>query len=195
MTGIKRQIKVPSLWGTLLFMIYVLLFLGSILFAHFSSGDQFIMPVLLMLIPLLLGFYYMRNYDVPSISFNHILLVIFYTIIGSILVGSLRFGFDIDPVIASSVVTLLSLILIKHIFRTSSSADTYSAAIFCGSFIGMSSENVISSGFVLLMASIISGLVLGISERSFVGIGGKLGTAAFIGISTASVISFYLSSS
>ncbi|MCB9790307.1 hypothetical protein H6762_05010 [Candidatus Nomurabacteria bacterium] len=47
--------------------------------------------------------------------------------------------------------------------------------------------------FVLLMASIISGLVLGISERSFVGIGGKLGTAAFIGISTASVISSYLS--
>ena len=90
------------------------------------------------------------------------------------------------PVIASAVIGLAGAILFPK----------YGAAIYCGSFVGMSSREILPHAPAHLSASLIAGGVFQISENSYHGIGGKLGTIAFIGsVATAAAFGLPFSSS
>ncbi len=74
-------------------------------------------------------------------------------------------------VIASAVVGLAGGMLFPK----------YGAAIYCGSFVGMSAKAILPDASALLLASSVAGVVFVMSENTLNGIGGKLGTIAFIG--------------
>lgn len=89
---------------------------------------------------------------------------------------SVEAGFG--AVVASSVVGLLGAMLVRK----------HATAIFCGSFVGMSSPDVYSYAGVVLVAGVCAGIVFVIAKHVLNGFGGKLGTIAFAGALAASFI-------
>ncbi|MGJ1430547.1 hypothetical protein ACR79M_02755 [Sphingobacterium spiritivorum] len=66
------------------------------------------------------------------------------------------------------------------------------AAIYCGAFVGMSSEGIANGFTFILAASICTAVLLVVSKSLFSGIGGKLGTLAFLGVSITYLIIFLI---
>jgi len=98
----------------------------------------------------------------------------------------LNHSLDIGPVIASAVVGLAGGVLFPK----------YGAAIYCGSFVGMSAKAILPDAYALLVSSLIAGGMFVISEDTLNGIGGKLGTIAFIGsVATGSAFQLPFSAS
>lgn len=62
------------------------------------------------------------------------------------------------------------------------------AACYCGAFIGMTSPTVSSEYGFIITASLFAIFFYWISKSILIGIGGKLGTVAFIGVILASLI-------
>jgi hypothetical protein len=89
--------------------------------------------------------------------------------LGSALTIFLSHELGIYPVIASSAVGIVGYLIIKK----------YAIAIYCGSFAGMISSELLLTYEVLLIA-LICGLVVLLLKPVFRGVGGKLGTMAFI---------------
>ena len=56
------------------------------------------------------------------------------------------------------------------------------AAIYCGAFAGMTSERVLAHPGWVLLAGAMAGVVLELLQRSWGGIGGKLGSTAFLAV-------------
>jgi hypothetical protein len=78
---------------------------------------------------------------------------------------------ELGPVVASALVGLLGgLVLPSH-----------GAAIYCGSFAGMSSVVLFADNGEMLAAGIVAGLVYVLASGTLTGFGGKLGTTAFAG--------------
>ncbi len=66
------------------------------------------------------------------------------------------------------------------------------AAIYCGAFVGMSSTEISPSITFAIAAGSITGILYMLSKNLFLGLGGKLGTIAFIGVAVVYLInSFY----
>jgi hypothetical protein len=77
--------------------------------------------------------------------------------------------FGLGAVVASGLVGLLGAALIKG----------HAVALFCGSFVGMSSPAVFGYFELVLLAGAIAALVYVLSRADFNDSGGKLGTIAF----------------
>ena len=54
--------------------------------------------------------------------------------------------------------------------------------IYCGAFIGMSTISISSIYYIIALASLFSSILFFYTKSMFVGVGGKLGTIAFIGV-------------
>ena len=102
---------------------------------------------------------------------REMLLTIFALGAANWLTFVLNHSAGMGAVVASAVVGLAGGILFPK----------YGAAIYCGSFVGMSSTAILPGAFALLISSLIAGGVFVMSEHTLNGIGGKLGTIAFIG--------------
>lgn len=90
--------------------------------------------------------------------------------LGAIITYLIVLYFKISCVLASSLVGLVGAIIFKR----------YQAAIFCGSFVGMTSPEVLSI-LPFVSASLLASLIFILSKDVFNGYGGKLGTIAFSG--------------
>lgn len=90
--------------------------------------------------------------------------------LGAIITYLMVFNFKISCVLASSLVGFIGAIIFKR----------YQAAIFCGSFVGMTSPEVLSI-LPFVIASSLASLIFVLSKDVFNGYGGKLGTIAFSG--------------
>ena len=82
------------------------------------------------------------------------------------------------PVSASGIVGILGAAVLKK----------HAVPIFCGSFVGMASPAVFLSYFCILTAGAVAAAVYILSREVFNGFGGKLGTIAFTGCVSASLI-------
>ncbi len=89
--------------------------------------------------------------------------------IGVLATFAIVFLTGISAVIASAAIGLLGFLLVKK----------YQVAIYCGSFAGMVSTTLFSIHEVVLLA-LVCGLVYLLTKPLFSGLGGKLGTVAFI---------------
>ncbi len=98
------------------------------------------------------------------------------TFIGSILTYYLSVNLGIGAVLASSIIGMLAVIFIKP----------YAVAVFCGSFVGMSSPELMDPA-IFLLASIAVSIIFVFAKDVFNGYGGKLGTMA---LSSALIVSF-----
>ncbi|MBM7561982.1 hypothetical protein [Fusibacter tunisiensis] len=106
-------------------------------------------------------------------SFEH-----FYSVIGGAFITYSLAYIGFSPLMASAITGLLGAKFLKK----------DAVAVFTGTFVGMSSIHVF--GFSdLLMAAIISGLLYVYGKEAFQGIGGKLGTTAFLGVTFTALVS------
>jgi hypothetical protein len=78
---------------------------------------------------------------------------------------------ELGPVVASALVGLLGGLVLP----------AQGAAIYCGSFAGMSSAALLANGVEMLAAGIVAGVVYVLANGTLSGFGGKLGTTAFVG--------------
>ena len=91
--------------------------------------------------------------------------------IGGVLTYVISVYGGMNVVLASGVIGLLAALLIKP----------YAVAVFCGSFIGMSSPDLLSPPF-FLMAALAAGIIYVFAKDVYNGVGGKLGTIALSGV-------------
>lgn len=56
------------------------------------------------------------------------------------------------------------------------------ATIYSGTFAGMSSKMILSTSLILFLASILGGFLCTVLDKKLIGIGGKLGTIAFLSV-------------
>lgn len=92
-------------------------------------------------------------------------------VVGAWVTYLLSVDLELGPVIASALVGLLGGLVLP----------TQSAAIYCGSFAGMSSAALLANGVEMLLAAVVAGLVYVLASGTLAGFGGKLGTTAFVG--------------
>ncbi|WP_290733166.1 hypothetical protein [Halobacteriovorax sp. JY17] len=93
-------------------------------------------------------------------------------LLGCTLCNFLFIYFDLNMVLSSSLVGLVgSLAFFKN--------KEAQAAIFCGSFAGMSDPNLFYDWTELLVISFAGGLILFFLRKKLIGLGGKLGAVAF----------------
>lgn len=104
------------------------------------------------------------------------------TVIGLLAGGVITYWLSVDiglgAVVAASLIGLAGGLLVKKL----------AAPIYCGSFVGMVSQDLAQGYWFLLLAGLLAGIIFVISSCAFNGFGGKLGTIAFAGCITASVI-------
>ncbi|MBU2996414.1 hypothetical protein KO500_08205 [Cellulophaga baltica] len=109
------------------------------------------------------------------------LSVVIWAPIGALLCFFINVYTDLGFVIAAGIVGTLAS-LIPLINNQSIYLQKIPVAIYCGVFVGMSSQQITPSFSFVLMAGILAGAFLSFSKNIFIGIGGKLGTMAFLGV-------------
>ena len=92
--------------------------------------------------------------------------------------------FSLNPIIASSAVTL-AVALAMQPFNSSDWVEAIPYAAIGGSFIGMSTKKNIKGFESIILAGLIFGLIFIHSSQFFEGFGGALGTSACISALTA----------
>jgi hypothetical protein len=100
---------------------------------------------------------------------------------GSLLTYFLVTSMSINVVLAASAVGTCG-VYVPGLLRIKDSKD-YVAPIYCGAFIGMSSALIFPNVSWLLFSSVLSALLFIISKNIYLGVGGKLGAIAFMGVS------------
>ncbi|QCK14467.1 hypothetical protein [Mangrovivirga cuniculi] len=108
------------------------------------------------------------------------LLLIIAGVIGSTITFSLQKA-GLNAILSSAIIGLIAGLLSQY---TSHSA--FAAAMFCGSFVGMSSVNLMPLA-AIAFAGGLSGLIFYYSQGILKGFGGKLGTIAFISVGVISI--------
>lgn len=157
------------------FSILSIFTMALFLMALFSSlaGEFFLFPILLFL-TVLLVFSMQKEFknelkrsknSLPSNSF----LVLLVTVTGALLSYILNVYLGLGAVVAASVVGLIGSSLVKK----------YAGPIYCGSFVGMVSPEVLHDFTHVLLASFIAGVLYILSQEVYKGVGGKLGAIAF----------------
>ncbi len=68
-------------------------------------------------------------------------------------------------------------------------AEDYPAPVYCGAFVGMSSALVLSNLWLVVLASFLASVLFVITKNVYLGVGGKLGTIAFMAVASATFLS------
>ncbi|MGM0435532.1 MAG: hypothetical protein ACQEQA_00600 [Bacillota bacterium] len=96
---------------------------------------------------------------------------------GAVLTFLLAVCLDVNVVLASGLIGALAALFLKP----------YAVALFCGSFLGMSSPEIFE--FIpFLVASVFASLIYVIAKDVFNGFGGKLGTIALSGVFISTLV-------
>lgn len=155
------------------------------------EADNYVMlfSLAFVTITLLLGYRYLDLHHEEYVYEN--ISVVIWVPIGAVACYLLKTSTDLGSVISVGIVGVVASLL-PEIDRKSDYLSKLPAAIYCGGFIGMSSQAVVPSiGFVTL-AGILAGLFFMLSKNLFLGLGGKLGSIAFCGLVIVSLINWLL---
>ena len=96
----------------------------------------------------------------------------FLAVLGTALITyTLKVDVALGAVLAASLVGLIAGIVFPAV----------AVPVYCGSFVGMTSSRLLVDHSELALAGTIAAIVYLLTERAFIGFGGKLGTIAFIG--------------
>ena len=109
-------------------------------------------------------------------------------IIGSLGTYFINKQYKIGSVAASSLLGLAFGLILPNIFAN---GNSLAVALFCGTFIGMSTTSKLSTGISVIIASVIGTVIYLYTSPYFAGLGGKLGLIAFgSSIATAGIYNF-----
>ncbi len=188
---VKKRLAVPtfilSIIGyAVLSFITLLLFIVS--FGE-SLNHNHAMSVFKLLVLLALAYkLFMEGRD-ALVKNNHSLRVSFdkkdaFFTFASVFIGTLvtfviNTELGLGPVVAASTVAILATLIFPK----------YDVPIYCGAFVGMACPFIFYNYILISIAGTAAGIVFIISKKVLNGYGGKLGTIAFTGCVTTTLIS------
>lgn len=176
----KNRIFPPLL---LLFASIQCVFLGTILFEQANHLEVGLFALIFLLI-LASHFQAFSNQRI-QIEFDRWRVAI-WVFFGSFAAFGLR-TFGWDAVIATATVGLFGGLL-ELVFKSRPYFRQIPSAIYCGAFISMT--NFTNEAGFILIASAFTCLLFFVSKSVLHGIGGRLGTMAFIGVVMAYAVQF-----
>ncbi|WP_083432129.1 hypothetical protein [Christiangramia salexigens] len=133
-------------------------------------------------------------YKTPRSETTHTagdILIILFAIIGATTTYLVNLKFETGSVLAAAGIGLLGSFL-PDIKKDSNILKSLPAAIYCGTFTGMTSPMLAEGIEFILISGSLTGLLLVMSKNILIGFGGKLGTVAFGGVTTTSIIMYLL---
>lgn len=112
-------------------------------------------------------------------TYDRSYISVFIAVVGGAMsTALLNHYLNLGPVIASSLVGLLGVVILKK----------FQIPIYCGSFVGMASLGVLTNYGGIMLAASLSGFLFLIAGNVFIGFGGKLGAIAYFGTFLAAVL-------
>ena len=163
--------------GYLILSCVVLLLFGVTAVNNSSLLFYDEIPIILVGLGLLFGIVQegrqVRVVEVPTgeVSLGKAVAV-FLAVLGAALITyTLKVDVGLGAVLAASLVGLIAGIVFPAV----------AVPIYCGSFVGMTSSRLLVDHSELALAGTIAAFVYLLTERAFIGFGGKLGTIAFTG--------------
>lgn len=159
-----------------LFLFVQFAFLNELLSQFITVGLRIFIEVTF----LILLTYSFMNYTIQDIGLKIITNFKSATalFLGAIITFSLQLYAGFGAVLAASSVGLIAY-FIHSIKRDDSNIHI---AGYCGTFIGMTSPLVFKDFYAIIMAGIIGAIVYVFSRNVFNGVGGKLGSIAFVAV-------------
>ena len=169
----------PLIGFIALSMMVVVLFVFAILEALVFHSLAVALLVLLTIL-LLTGLYYegrglLQNGSIEKINTKQALRDFAGVFLGALITYILAHDLGLGAVVAASVVGLIAGLILPD----------DGAAIYCGAFVGMTSNNLLFDHGELALAGVFSGVLFFITRPVFVGVGGRLGTIALVGSTLA----------
>ncbi len=113
--------------------------------------------------------------EITALTFKEQLVTILGSCIGALVTYFISISLHISPVISAALVGCLAAYWPKTM-------PEWSVAMYCGAFVGMSGNFVLGEPILILVSAFIAGITLILSRKVFVGVGGKLGTLAFMSV-------------
>ena len=157
-----------------------IVFLFLILKSNYDTSNYFIIIAILFIsATVLFGHNYLdlhhSKYDYEKLS------VVIWVPIGAIACHLLNVKYELGSVLSAGIIGTLGSFTPK-LNKQSDYYKELPTAIYCGVFVGMSNNTITPTFGFVIAAGIIAGLFFLLSKNLFIGIGGKLGTMAFLGV-------------
>lgn len=160
----------------------------SFIFAIILENIQNPLIILLKLAILgLLFFAYSCIAKQKDQKINNSIVIILSVTIGAILTYFINHDLKLGPVIGAGSIGVIAS-FIPSIFPKSEGLKVLPPAIYTGAFVGMSGGHVLNNMATVALAGSFAGFIYILTQRSFGGFGGKLGTIAFGGVVFATII-------
>lgn len=173
--NLKLNLKKPYVLSWIL-LSFVMLFVFISVYFEYDHWVTYLFVMLL--VPLMFGIKTLYKEEVNREAAYKVDVLDGLTAgIGVILTYVLAHELNFGPVLASSFVGLLGYLILKK----------YSVAMYCGSFAGMVSAYIFGY-FEVLVIIILCGTFFTFLKHVFTGMGGKLGTIAFIATAITAII-------
>ena len=83
----------------------------------------------------------------------------------------------LSPIVAASLVGVAAAVGTRSV----------AVPVYCGAFVGMTSPKVFGSYWQVTLAAVLAGVLFIVAHPVFHGLGGKLGTTAFVGVSLVAI--------
>lgn len=183
----KHQ-KALKLIAILFFVILQIALLTAILSEHTATVPTLLFIAALALCTLI------AYAKLPLHHHEHLyedVLVALWVPVGAVSTYYLNISLELGAVLAAAIVGVLAS-FIPSIKKQSQYLAQVPVALYCGAFVGMSSDMVATSFGFVFTAGIVTAIFLIISKSLLTGVGGKLGTMAFGGVALTSFIYFLL---
>ncbi|MBU1992337.1 MAG: hypothetical protein ABH856_02770 [Patescibacteria group bacterium] len=168
-----------SIVAFLLIVSFQVLFISLAVLEKANKLAVFVFFVFTMLLMIYAYSKVLNKIRVGAISFIRGYHLILGGFAGAVATYYLSINLGLGPVIAAGLVgTLVSFL---SVFKNERIGEIPAVA-YCGAFVGMSSSMVLENLLVVSLAGLVAGIVFVIAKNVFGGIGGKLGTMAFISV-------------
>ncbi|MDW5288911.1 hypothetical protein [Formosa sp. PL04] len=182
----KKTHKVVQIFSKLAIMCVLTLFSIMIVLEKFET-HALKSGIIILLITFIFWLGY-RYLDVHQNEYTYEeLLVVVWVPIGAVTCYLLNVFGNLGGVLSTAITGTFASFL--PVFNTKSEyLKKLPPAIYCGSFVGMSSLEIAPSIHFVILAGVLAGTFLLLSKSIFMGIGGKLGMVAFGGVLMVSFV-------
>ena len=161
-------------WPTFIMFIAVMTLFLYQTFQVEHSLNSLLLPIFILFLFAIFDQFRLEKEMIEQKITQKDMLSVIFVLLGFVLTFGLHYYLDIPQIPASAMTGLLGYVFLKK----------YEKEVYCGSFAGMFSLIAVGPIFVLLMIFILP-IVYVFSKSVFNGLGGKLGTIAFVAGSIA----------
>ena len=114
-----------------------------------------------------------RVIDEGTVAISEVRWNLFAVVGGTLLTFAGVAELGVSPIVTASLVGIIAAIVARSV----------AVPVYCGAFVGMTSPELFGSYWAATLAGVLAGLLFTIAHPVFHGLGGKLGTTAFVGVS------------